>query len=158
MKLCRKCGAEKPETDFSPATWYTKDGERRTGLASECKPCFGLRNAPYYQENKERLAQRKSETNRALYLRKKDEIKARVSEYNKKHNHKWSKLRRSGISQQTPSWANKEAIKFFYECCPAGCHVDHIIPLRGKTVSGLHVETNLQWLPAAENHRKSNKF
>jgi len=57
-----------------------------------------------------------------------------------------------------PLWADLKAINFFYECCPAGCHVDHIIPLQGKNISGLHVETNLQWLPVQENMRKGNSF
>ena len=65
---------------------------------------------------------------------------------------------RSAKLQRIPAWADLGAIQFFYECCPAGCHVDHIIPLQGKTVSGLHVENNLQWLPAAINCGKGNRI
>jgi hypothetical protein len=57
-----------------------------------------------------------------------------------------------------PLWADPLAIAKIYARCPPGHHVDHEIPLRGRLVSGLHVETNLQYLPASENHRKHNKF
>lgn len=57
-----------------------------------------------------------------------------------------------------PKWADKEKIQSIYNNCPPGYHVDHIIPLNGKLVSGLHVETNLQYLTVEDNLSKSNKF
>ena len=37
-------------------------------------------------------------------------------------------------------------------------HVDHIIPLQGRKVSGLHVFSNLRVIPGTDNVKKSNKF
>lgn len=60
--------------------------------------------------------------------------------------------------QRTPPWADLKAIRAFYEACPEGYEVDHIHPLNGKTISGLHVLENLQYLPMAVNRAKGNKF
>jgi 5-methylcytosine-specific restriction endonuclease McrA len=60
--------------------------------------------------------------------------------------------------QQTPPWSNLESIRQFYSECPEGLVVDHVVPLRGKEVSGLHVVQNLQYLTRVENARKYNKF
>lgn len=69
-----------------------------------------------------------------------------------------SKLRKEYIVQRTPNWVDLETIDKFYINCPKGYHVDHIFPLQGKLVSGLHVLENLQYLPAKDNLSKSNKF
>lgn len=65
----------------------------------------------------------------------------------------------------TPAWADVDAIKAVYAAArrlteETGIehHVDHIYPLRGRTVCGLHVHTNMQILTATENKRKSNRF
>ena len=62
------------------------------------------------------------------------------------------------VRQATPPWADMKAIKAFYEARPDGFHVDHIVPLRGKNICGLHVLENLQYLPASENCSKGNRF
>lgn len=59
-----------------------------------------------------------------------------------------------------PSWHEQEKHKIaeFYDNCPDGYHVDHIIPLQGANVSGLHTLKNLQYLPASDNILKGNSF
>lgn len=66
--------------------------------------------------------------------------------------------RRAAKLHRTPPWSETAAIKDFYANCPDGHHVDHIIPLQGETVSGLHVLQNLRYLPAKENLVKSNTW
>lgn len=69
----------------------------------------------------------------------------------------YSNIRRANKLRAIPRWADLDAIKVIYEKCPPGHHVDHIIPLKGRVVCGLHVAENLQYLTASENCRKSNK-
>jgi 5-methylcytosine-specific restriction endonuclease McrA len=66
--------------------------------------------------------------------------------------------RRAAVIRRLPKWADLKAIEVFYENRPAGMEVDHVVPLQGKTVSGLHVEYNLQYLTPTENYRKNNRW
>jgi len=66
--------------------------------------------------------------------------------------------RRAAKLNATPKFANINKIKEIYKNCPKGYHVDHIVPLQGENVCGLHVEWNLQYLTPSANLSKSNKL
>jgi hypothetical protein len=59
---------------------------------------------------------------------------------------------------RVPLWADFKKIENIYKNCPKGYEVDHIIPLLGVLVSGLHIAENLQYLTPEENRRKRNRF
>lgn len=72
--------------------------------------------------------------------------------------------RRAAKMQRTPAWVDQGALIELYrqaqaltEATGSPHHVDHIVPLRGRTVSGLHVPWNLRVVPASKNLRKYNK-
>ena len=132
-----------------------------------------------YQENREkRIKQTKeyvknnrelvSARNKKHYQKNKQKRNAYHKEWSAKNrgicNLYLSKYRADKL-QRTPAWADLKAMQIEYQLA-AWCskvmgepyHVDHIIPLRGKFVSGLHVLSNLQVIPAAKNLIKSNQF
>lgn len=105
---------------------------------SHCIECHSSKNKEYYAERKD-IWDNYYDANKSDYL----ERNAR---------------RRAVVKQATPTWANKDKLKEIYANCPIGYHVDHIVPLRGLNVCGLHVENNLQYLTEEENLKKHNKF
>lgn len=80
-----------------------------------------------------------------------------------KCNAKAAKCRAAQL-QRTPSWADQDAIAGMYELAQLfrriglDIDVDHIVPLQGQKVSGLHVADNLQLIHSIANKSKSNDF
>lgn len=94
---------------------------------------------------------------------------ARASREKHKHRVVANKgMYRARRSQRVPNWLtefDKLKIKCIYAIAKMLTrenkelwHVDHVMPLHGKLVSGLHVPSNLQVIRAKENHLKNNKF
>lgn len=125
---------------------YAKNPERAQKASSKWKDANVEKRRIYYCENREQIQavnrewrRNNIETARRIYV-------------------KSSSLRRATKVKAMPFWADVAAIKKIYDECPSGHHVDHIVPLKGKGISGLHVPWNLQYLTASENSRKSNIF
>lgn len=77
-------------------------------------------------------------------------------------------IRHAAKMQRTPSWLSKHDklhIKCLYQVAAMRSresgqewHVDHVYPLQGETVCGLHVPSNLQVIPAVDNLKKNNRY
>jgi len=83
---------------------------------------------------------------------------------NRERKYAYVAQRKKQIIRATPSWLTAEqraeinALYLEAQRRPGEWHVDHIIPLRGKGVCGLHVPWNLQLLQGDENRRKGVRY
>jgi hypothetical protein len=124
-------------------------------------------NKRYHEINKEYLVDQMKHYREA----NKEYLAEQVRIYQKANPAKLNAInakRRAAKLQATPRWLTDEnfkQIEDFYKkarnlklATGEKYHVDHIIPLQGKNVCGLHVPWNLQVIPAKENLSKSNKL
>jgi hypothetical protein len=121
----------------------------------------------YREDNREILAEKA----RNYYSLNRHNCIARLNKYRKNNPEKFTALnakRRAAKLNATPAWLTKEHLqeieelflcaKMFKLYTGEEYHVDHIVPLQGNNVCGLHVPWNLQVIPAKENLTKSNKI
>ena len=174
MKQCSKCNLM-----LNLDAFYSSK-RHKDCLLSHCKQCESLRSKLKNQNNKDtRLAKSKkyreqnkekcSQISKDWRNRNKQRVASVLrnwAENNKdKVNAKWMKRKTSKI-KRTPPWLTADHFKkiehIYFLAKNASkvsgepYEVDHIIPLQGKTVSGLHVPWNLQVLPKYLNRKKSN--
>ena len=171
-KKCTKCFLTLGLNNFA------KDSRNKSGLRAYCKNCCKIMRDKYYAENAEKVRQsnknwklnnieRNKEIDAAKRLRHKNNPFKAINrkKYRKKDPAKAyadKQKRRATQKRAYPKFANKQILEKIYAYAKQlnnqglAIHVDHIVPLKGKTASGLHVEWNLRILPAKENIAKNN--
>lgn len=182
LKKCNKCNQEKSLDDFY------KNIRMKDGFNTFCILCHRLdsnirknknRAIPEFKQKElvyKKLYREKTVMQRAAYMAQwRQENKEHLAKYDKEYrnNNKsrtnyWCQLRKISIMQRTPKWLTEDDLWMIEQAYELAAyrekifgfkwHVDHIIPLRGKTVSGLHTPYNLQVIPATINQRKSNLY
>lgn len=144
MKICQNC-----QKTFQPK----QNHPRYKYCSIKCKNAV-IKATTQYKQKRCEHEKKKRESNLDAY-REKDRL------YYLNNKHKFfanNAKRRALVKQATPSWADLAEIQNVYlEAQYLQMHVDHIIPLRGKFVCGLHVWENLQLLSAKDNLSKGNK-
>jgi len=160
-KLCPTC------SECKPLDSYHKHSRTKDGLYYQCKVC----KAAFKKESYSRIKVKHLRSCRKYYKENRDNIlvqKVQYYESNKDACIERSAKRRARKLKATPPWLTEEhikEIKNFYWLAQdlklvtgETYHVDHIVPLKGKSVCGLHVPWNLQILPADINLSKGNHY
>ncbi|NBW14667.1 MAG: hypothetical protein EBR82_42375 [Caulobacteraceae bacterium] len=174
MKTCTSCKIKKELSEFN------KNKTGADGLQYHCKECrksryqkdrenIIIRASDWYHKNKHR----KQEYDKQRRMAKKEHLanyeKARSKTPKRKILAMVSlQQRRARQIKSTPKWFDefdkfviKEAMSLAAkrkELTGFSWHLDHIVPVRGKTVCGLHWHKNWQVAPADYNKTKGNKF
>lgn len=172
-KVCKICCVEKTLDSFHKAR------ECKFGVMNQCKTCISLRNKERYPEIREEMLRQKAEQykeNPSKFLERSKRFdpekrkagRAAWVERNRPYVVAKNAARRAMRLKATPPWLteeDKQAIRDIYKLAATKTkeegivyHVDHIIPLKGEVVRGLHVPWNLQVIPAKENLSKGNRI
>jgi hypothetical protein len=134
----------------------------------------------WYERNKQLTKDRARAWSLANPEKKKESVDKWREENREQHNstnREWNKnnrpvkaalqaKRKTAQLQRTPAWdpdahlivAKYQLAAMLTKASGIEHHVDHIIPLQSRKVSGLHVFSNLRVIPGSDNVKKSNKF
>jgi 5-methylcytosine-specific restriction endonuclease McrA len=185
-QVCNACGIDKLLREFYRSRG-SKLGVRgtckRCDIAAKlADPSFVARNVAWMKANPEQasaLRKRSYRKHKAKRLQARKEWRARNLAMDRAREKRYlqenrpivyakNARRRAAETRAVPAWLtaiHKAQIQEFYEIAVARTtqtgikhHVDHIVPLRGEGVNGLHVPWNLQVLTEFENCSKHNKF
>jgi hypothetical protein len=164
--------------------YWAKNKERRSAEYKQWRDANIERvkayNVEYHRKNAEQLCAKArdraaSSTERRLkvtaqyYRANTAQVRAKQAEYYQQNKTAFvakQAARHAAKLRRTPAWADLAAIEAvyalrdFYTAMSLGepFEVDHIYPLQGSTVSGLHIADNLQVIHQQDNRRKSNKL
>lgn len=171
-RRAREWAAANPERKKAADAAYRADNLDKL---KEQSRLWRLENAEHLRVSKVLWAQ----TNRELIQGKRklaywsdpEKYRADATAYkkeNRAHYNFLNRMRKLHVAKATPAWLSepdRQRIRQFYLDAAAltgytgeQYHVDHIVPLRGKDVCGLHVPWNLQLLTAYENLTKGNSL
>jgi len=145
----KRCGECSKLLDFGE---FYKNSKCKFGLKSYCKSCAKIKARKYKEENGLEISFR------LKAQRKKNKAK------NNAYNAQWGarKARRSPPwvteNDLLQMWGIYELARIRTERTGTKWCVDHILPLRGKIISGLHVPENLQVITLEDNATKNNIF
>ena len=175
---CPRCCGDSPMTE----TLYRGNGGVMKACCVECEPGVLAKKkrdtdrvrmwrqdktdiksyrAKEARDYRKKCGEKVREYRRNYYQENKDDLCGYRREYIKMNpwfNRAASSKKRAIMKKRVVPWSDLNKVAEVYRNCPEGMVVDHIIPLKGKDVSGLHVHTNLQYLTPEANTAKSNKF
>lgn len=156
--VCKECSCLKKRMDYKedPQKILSRNSNWRKNNSDWAKAYEKSRQQAYYAENREKIL----EKNKAYIKNNPDK--------HRKSMRVASAKRRGVLDRSCPIWlseAQHNEIRSIYDLA-RDCelisgykyHVDHIVPLQGENVCGLHVPWNLQVLPADINMSKGNRY
>lgn len=141
-----------------------KESERKRKYYEENREACAARGKRYREANRETESERRKQYRAANA----DRIRARNAAYREANRDRYAsyqKARECRIRKAMPPWVTEAELAPFYALArdftiqtSIAHHVDHIVPLQGRGVCGLHVPWNLQVLPAQANQSKGNRL